>query len=671
MLLVGPSGSGKSTLLRALAGLVDSVDSGELSGSVTLGGRPVGSRPGEVGLVLQEPGAGVVASTVARDVAFGLENVAVPRAAMPERVLAALAAVGLGDLPGHRPTGQLSGGETQRLAIAGALALAPEVLLLDEPTAMLDLASAAAVRAAVASVAEGGITTVVVEHVLGPWVPLLDRLIVLSAEGRVVADGPIAQVLAEQEARLLDMGVWVPGARAPRAIEPSEGVLRAPRGGRRVAATPLAVGVRARTTEAIDATPGSLTVLVGPSGSGKSTVLHALAGFVEPTVGAVTVPKDLTAEELAGTLAWVPQWSSSTLVATTVLDEVLVTTRALGEADGGAQERARALLGAIGLGHLEQADPRRLSGGEQRRLAVAAALHHSPPTLLVDEPTIGQDRQTWAAVVGLVAAYRRLGGAVVAATHDRAVIDRADTVLRLTPPTRPVIVERSALVDRCGPLALLAGAGLGVPAGVLSPRWSVTVWVLAMQLVLLVVGLGWRTPAGLLRIAPGLLAAASVGWSTWWLAQDFDAAWTAALRVLAVVIPAAALIPAIDPDELGDHLAQRLHLPDRPVVAVTAALQRVQDLGAIWGELTRARRVRGLSASWRRPHRLVGHLRAVTLGLLVRTLRSAADLAMAMDARGFARAFRRTWWGAAPWRVADTLLVLAWALPAAYAVWRR
>ena len=197
MLLVGPSGSGKSTLLRALAGLLETVDAGELTGAVTVDGVAPGERPGAVGLVLQEPGAGVVAASVGRDVAFGPENVRMPRAAMAGVVASALGSVGLGDLPLDTPTSALSGGQTQRLALAGTLALDPSVVLLDEPTAMLDPASAQEVRDAVAALTPGrgwpvvgadplgpatghpSPTLVVVEHVLGPWVDLVDRLVVL------------------------------------------------------------------------------------------------------------------------------------------------------------------------------------------------------------------------------------------------------------------------------------------------------------------------------------------------------------------------------------------------------------------------------------------------------------------------------------------------------------
>ncbi len=300
VLLVGPSGSGKSTLLRALAGLLETADAGELTGSVLVDGAAPGERPGAVGLVLQEPGAGVVAGSVARDVAFGPENVGMPPSAMPGVAASSLAAVGLGDLPPATATSALSGGQTQRLALAGTLALDPSVVLLDEPTAMLDPASAQEVRDAVAALAlrePTSPTVVVAEHVLGPWVELVDRLVVLSADGRLVADGPVRRTLAEQREHLLALGIWVPGEGppAPVGVDPALLAVRPGPAGGALLARPFAVdrttrgvdGTRrtrraAELAEPLDTEPGTLTALVGPSGSGKSTVLHALAGFLPP-----------------------------------------------------------------------------------------------------------------------------------------------------------------------------------------------------------------------------------------------------------------------------------------------------------------------------------------------------------------------------------------------------
>ena len=731
VLLVGPSGSGKSTLLRALAGVLEVADSGERSGTVRLDGAEPGSRAGAVGLVLQEPGAGIVSATVGRDVAFGLENIGVARAEMPTRVVAALGAVRL-DMPQDTPTHALSGGEHQRLALAGALALGPSLLLLDEPTAMLDPASAASVRASVTEVADAQhLTTVVVEHKLGPWLDFADRLVVLDDTGAVAADGDPHEVLATHGASLAAQGIWVPGAPAPAPREMPAGTFDTnPIGANVVALSAEDVTVRrsvrrldgsTRTTTAVrdqslTARAGQVQALVGASGSGKSTMVLAMAGLLEHS-GSVAVHPDLvpggaggapaeggargasgldrsrdpaawSTTDLARVLAWVPQWASSTLVAQTVLEEVMTTSRALGLVETEALTRARILLDVVGLAHLEQVDPRHLSGGEQRRLAMVSALVHQPAVLLADEATVGQDRLTWAAVTGVVTALRDAGSAVVLTTHDDDVVALADRTTTMTRPQQspPAPTPRRPLVARCGPLSLLAAAVLAIPAGVLSPHWTTSLLVLVIQVALALVALwapshgadaGAPAPTGrakavLLRMLPGLVGGLSVAWSTWLLGgHDLSTASTAGLRVLIIVLPSAVLIRYVDADALGDHLAQQLRLPARPVVALAAALQRVHTFGDIWTEIARARRVRGIGATARSPRSVLAELWALTIGILVRSLQAAATLAVAMDARGFATAYRRTWAAPAPWRGADWLVVAASLLPIVVAAgWR-
>ena len=461
VLLAGPSGAGKSTLLRAIAGLLLTADVGDLTGSVTVDGRAPQDRPGQVGLLLQDPSAAVVSDRVGRDVAFGLENTCVPRSEMPSAVRRALAAARF-PYDEQRLTRALSGGETQRLALAGALALDPRILLLDEPTSMLDEPSAAEVRRSVLEVcAERGTTLVVVEHHLEPWLDHVDRCIVLSREGVVVADGPPREVLDES---LASQGVWVPGLPAPAPLA-VDGSLVAPAAtpagdeplvvARDVGVTYRGVFARRRSTGSrgdtagaaalvdvsCDLVAGHATVLTGPSGAGKSTLLAVLGGLQRPDTGSALASAQfagrkgrelwrMRSPELARTVAWVPQLPEHGLVRHTVLDELLVTSTALGRPDGGrasgasVDDRAHGLLELLGLTHLKNASVHHLSGGEQRRLVVAAALVHGPAGLLLDEPTVGQDRLTWAAVVGICHGARGCGVAVGLASHDRLAAEQ-------------------------------------------------------------------------------------------------------------------------------------------------------------------------------------------------------------------------------------------------------
>jgi energy-coupling factor transporter ATP-binding protein EcfA2 len=411
VLVVGPSGAGKSTLLYALAGALGTTFAGELSGDARVGGR--------LGLVLQNPADAVVAEHTGRDVAFGLENEGHPRECMWPEVDAALAAM---DLPygRHHLVSALSGGELQRLVLAGVLAVRPDVLLLDEPTSMLDARSAAAARDAILSAAQGR-TMVLVEHRFERWLEHVDRVVVLGRGGVIESDGSVADFLAGPSPR----GVWMPGAPTPVPTEILAALVTPDASPLPLIAEDVEVTLETRTLRGVQRTAalrqfdarfdsGRLSALVGPSGSGKSTALAALGGLQRVQAGRITPDRSrMSSRDLASQVGWVPQNPEHMFLAHTVRDEVELTARRLGlHVDVGAG------LDAVGLAGHADVHPFRLSGGEKRRLAILAGLAHRPGVILLDEPTVGQDPDSWAAVVGWLVNAAAAGAAVVVATHD-------------------------------------------------------------------------------------------------------------------------------------------------------------------------------------------------------------------------------------------------------------
>ncbi len=743
--IVGPSGSGKSTLLRAVAAVLpdepDPTDdtAASVQGSVLVDGADPRAVRGRVGLVMQDPEAHTVMSRIGDDVAFGCENLGVPRAETWARVRSALAVVGL-DLPLDRSTAMLSGGQRQRLALAGVLAMRPGALVLDEPCANLDPAGVAQVHDAVrALLDETGATLLVVEHRIGTWLDLVDRLVLLEPGGGVVADGAPAEVLGRHGDALTAAGVWVPGA------EPERGAARGRPAAAAAAAAaartgeipgsaaegtaafrPLGAGAgsgggegagsgagalleardlgtargkRQRVGSGIDLElrAGQVLAITGPNGIGKSTLGLTLAGLLPPVAGELAATTDLAAgvppaphtwssRELAARIGTVFQDPEHQFVAGSVREEVEAGPRAIGAPD--AAGRADVLLGEFGLAHLADANPFTLSGGEQRRVAIAAVVAARPPVVVLDEPTSGQDRSTWDAVVRHLGALADDGTTVVAVTHDRDLIralDADEVVLAAdgarrvegnqgrverdqggatatTPETVPTTAGRAAppgrtdRADRAAvqPVASLVGVlALGVCL-VLSLDVVSAAVALAVELALLpLLRLPVRTL--LLRVSPVLVAvpltAVSIAlygrpsgreWFDFGFAHVTDGSLTlalaTALRVLAVGLPAVALFIRVDPTDLADGLAQVLRLPARFVLGALAAIRMMTLLVDDWRQLAMARRARGLADT--------GRLRrgaSMAFALLVLALRRATTLAVAMESRGFGAPGRRTW----------------------------
>jgi energy-coupling factor transport system ATP-binding protein len=389
----------------------------------------------ETGLVLQDPETQLVMARSGDDVAFGLENRCVPTDQIWPHVHRALADVAF-PYSDDRPTAALSGGEKQRLALAGILALRPRLLLLDEPTANLDPEGARSIRDVLARIAvRREVTLIAVEHRVAEMLPLIDRVVVIAAGGGVVADGAPETVFAREGARLRELGVWVPGeapAAAPR---------RSAQGDAAIVARDLAFRYPRTDALALDGVAatvrrGGALAIVGPNGSGKSTLAMLLAGLLRPARGEVRAfgqePWRWPARELVRRVGTVFQDPEHQLVASRVADELAIGPRAVGLEREDVARRVDELLERLDLASLAAANPFTLSGGEKRRLSVGTALATSPGAMVLDEPTFGQDRRTFGELLTLLAEYRDGGGAIAFASHDDLFVEAfADEVLLL------------------------------------------------------------------------------------------------------------------------------------------------------------------------------------------------------------------------------------------------
>jgi energy-coupling factor transporter ATP-binding protein EcfA2 len=418
VLLTGASGVGKSTLLAAVAGVLEA-EGTEVVGELTVDGVDPREARGRLGMLAQDPDSQLVMTRAGDDVAFGLENAGLPPDLIWARVDEALASVGFA-YGQDRPTQALSGGEKQRLVLAGALARRPGLLLLDEPTAQLDGPGAALVRGAVErATADRRTTVLVVDHDAQPWLPLVDRVVEL-APGGLIEHGP----------------GWHPVARTAGLVLPS-----AADGPVLLTADAAGFTYRGTTTPAlppVDAVVrgGRALAVTGPNGTGKSTLALLLAGLRAPTTGRVRASVELaagvrrghdephrwSAGELVSRIGTVFQHPEQQFLTGRVHDELALGPLRSGEHAAAARATAEELLERLGLSAFAEANPFTLSGGQQRRLSVATALATSPRVLVLDEPTFGQDAGTWRELVMLLAEQRARGCAVVAVTHDEDLV---------------------------------------------------------------------------------------------------------------------------------------------------------------------------------------------------------------------------------------------------------
>jgi len=482
LLVAGPSGCGKSTLLRAINGLVPHAYSGELGGEVLIEGRPtVEMRLREisqvVGTLLQDPAKQIVGSTVESELAFGPENVAMAPHHIRLRIHEVIGETRIGHLAG-RETAFLSGGERQLLAMAGALMLRPRCYVVDEPLANLDPLTAGHLLELLRELADAGHAVIIVEHRVEEALALRPDRILAMDDGRVTYLGPVDGFLrrADPEAVKLPFPIVLERIRQSGSTNGHASAARVHEGpgAPRIAFEDVHVDLgERRVLLGVDATLGAAetVAVLGPNGSGKTTLFRTAMQLVRPRSGRVLVDgRDAAGTpiaELARSIGYVFQSPSQMLFARTVREELLFGPRNLALPMEDSDAVAMEALRRTGLDEEEgilDRPPLTLSFGQQKRLALAIGLTLQPRTLILDEPSAGQDHRTAAAfmasvarIPGLESLYFVTHDVDLALTHaDRILVLRDGRIVADGPPAtviedaqlwRASNLERTSLMD--------------------------------------------------------------------------------------------------------------------------------------------------------------------------------------------------------------------------------
>ncbi len=466
ILLTGPSGCGKTTFSRCLNGLIPHFYGGDLQGSITVNGldtreHATSTLALNVGLIFQNPDNQIFALTVEKDVAFGLENLGIPREQMMKDIDWALDAAGIDHLR-DRGTHELSGGQKQRLAIASILAMRPRILVLDEPTSFLDPIGAERIfRVLDALNRDHRITIILIEHRVDLAAKYVDKVIVFG-DGRIMNMGSPEDIFLREETRLAGVGIpklveltrklrnrsislpetplspeafikqihpLMPkrGANAKKTLHPDlEGFVGEHRSSPLIRVEGLSFaypsGIKALQDVSLTLHKGEFIAIMGENGAGKTTLVKHLNGLLRPQEGRITYEgadiADLSVAALARKVGLVFQNPDDQLFSENVEAEISFALDNFGFEKDVVEKRVGWALNLLDIEKYRKSSPFILSGGERKRVALASVLAWDPDVVVLDEPTIGQDYRQKERLRHFLQQLRTQGKTIIIVTHD-------------------------------------------------------------------------------------------------------------------------------------------------------------------------------------------------------------------------------------------------------------
>lgn len=417
ILFLGPSGCGKSTLLQVLSGLIPK--------SVRLPMKAEAiSIPESWGYIFQDPDTQFCMPYVDEEIAFVLENRKISTTKMPELIQKYLTMVGLDLADPHQLIHSLSGGMKQRLAIAGVLALEPDVLFLDEPTALLDPEGTVQLWQTVRKIGMNR-TLIIVEHKISHIMNLVDRVVLFDNKGHIIADGPTSDIIRHHRRELDDYGIWHPDAWASYENRYSGDSL-AKTAGKPILKLKNFSVFRGKTVKFsvpdLTIREGEWIAIIGENGAGKSTMIEGIMNLIRHRGSCHWFLKHPEKDA-----AFVFQNPEYQFVTDRVEEELAFSLVQEKMAHDQIASRVEQELVRYSLEAQRDQNPFQLSVGQKRRLSVASSLIDQPEAVILDEPTFGQDARNTFSLLDLFRKLVENGTSVIMVTHEMEIVRRFAT----------------------------------------------------------------------------------------------------------------------------------------------------------------------------------------------------------------------------------------------------